>query len=948
MAFKRVATLDIQRVYANDKSGKFEWRSFVKQANEESLNKKDFLPKIAYEFDKENFLYLTARMISGWEKHGHNGNYDAFPWEDIKKSKDTAIGKGFYIEHKEDSEEDAKGIILDTFPNDKEEFLVALCAIDKNEYPDFCQQILDGIYNQVSMSCLSSSCECLTPGTHILTPEGQTKIQDIKAGDYVLTHKGRFRKVLETFKNPMPEYTYKIYYESGRNNQVVNDNNRYNGVWIRATGNHPIYMANGSWKKAEDIKEGDYVKCLTKKCVVCGKDIVFSKKQKYCSASCQSKDILNRPGVKEKQVATYKKTVQNRTEKDKKILHEVLSNGQKKFQQSANYKQRKKEMSIKQNETFKKHIEDGTLDNERKRRKEWMSNIWKNPEYREKFIEIARENMKKLAHKKRSFLEEKFEGFLIREGLKKDIDYKTNDFLYVDKLRTYPDFKFESQKLIVEIDGEYWHNNPEAIKKDSYKNKIWEENGWTVIRYTGKQVNNEFEKVKDSFRRIFKNHNHEYTFGDFKVIKVEKIKTTPKCHNVYNLHVDEDESYIAENLVVHNCSKCHNVATSFDNLCEHMNPNNPITYMKGKKDNNGEDIYEINRDLVFTGLSAVAVPADKDAFVFDIKASKNKNTIDNEFRKYQMIKKANILKELEIDVKDKYNKKSSEEIIDDLIKIISIITHSFPTNLKDTESISALSNCDIAKIALEILKEKIEENIQVQELENCGGNYLCKTSNETTEGEIKKDIKKDVYNFAMYDKKEIDSCLEEYTENKQFSIKSNKDTLDLIAQFNSFTDSLEFTNIQRVDSRGQYYFLNKSNEKKSYIWLELDKRFGNGSIGYKIDEKNNDTQFKNILPDTFLNEIKTIINANMSNAEKEIDSYLDGDNYSYTPFSSTSKFHKNKEIKANKYTKCKRITSVENDSWDIKEDEIRDKLDYYVEYVGEEKALDDIVRSFIR
>ena len=159
MAFKRIATLNVQTVYAADKNNKFEWRSFVKNANEEP-SKICKLPLDAYKFDTNNFLYLTARMISGGEKWGCNGNYDYFPWEEIKKAANTAIGKGFYIEHKEDSFEDAKGLILDVFPNDEEEFLVALCAIDKNEFPEFIQQILDGTYNQVSMSCLASECEC--------------------------------------------------------------------------------------------------------------------------------------------------------------------------------------------------------------------------------------------------------------------------------------------------------------------------------------------------------------------------------------------------------------------------------------------------------------------------------------------------------------------------------------------------------------------------------------------------------------------------------------------------------------------------------------------------------------------------------------------------------------------------------------------------------------------
>lgn len=161
MPFKRKATLDIKSVYAADANGKFQWREFVKQANENpSQDRSKFLPKEAYHYDTDHFLFLTARAISGMEKWGHNGNYDAFPWEEIKKALPTYPGCGFYIEHKEDSEEDAKGIVLDVFPDDDEEYAVCLCAIDKEAYPEFVQQILDGTYNQVSMSLLANECEC--------------------------------------------------------------------------------------------------------------------------------------------------------------------------------------------------------------------------------------------------------------------------------------------------------------------------------------------------------------------------------------------------------------------------------------------------------------------------------------------------------------------------------------------------------------------------------------------------------------------------------------------------------------------------------------------------------------------------------------------------------------------------------------------------------------------
>lgn len=157
--FKRIATLDIKQIYASDNKGKYYWRDLVKEANKILATDKNFLPKEAFEYDTKNFLYIKARAISGMEKWGPNGNGDAFPWEEIKKAYNTFPGKGYYIEHIEDSESDAKGIVLDAEPTD-DEFLVCLCAIDKNEYPEICEKIISGELNQVSMSCLAAEAEC--------------------------------------------------------------------------------------------------------------------------------------------------------------------------------------------------------------------------------------------------------------------------------------------------------------------------------------------------------------------------------------------------------------------------------------------------------------------------------------------------------------------------------------------------------------------------------------------------------------------------------------------------------------------------------------------------------------------------------------------------------------------------------------------------------------------
>lgn len=161
MAFLRKATLNINGYFERQANNKFAWRSFVKEANEKlPMDTSNFLPPEAFEYDTKNFVYVTARAISGMEKWGPNGNGDAFPWEELLKAYPSFIGRGFYIEHIEDSDSDAKGIILDAQPDIDNQFIVCICAVDRNEYPEICEQITSGKLNQVSMSCLSSLCEC--------------------------------------------------------------------------------------------------------------------------------------------------------------------------------------------------------------------------------------------------------------------------------------------------------------------------------------------------------------------------------------------------------------------------------------------------------------------------------------------------------------------------------------------------------------------------------------------------------------------------------------------------------------------------------------------------------------------------------------------------------------------------------------------------------------------
>jgi len=73
---------------------------------------------------------------------------------------------------------------------------------------------------------------CLTPETLITTKAGVKSIFDIKIGDEVLTHNGRYRKVTKKFERDFDNQNEKIY-------QISTPGNR--GTKINITENHPLF-----------------------------------------------------------------------------------------------------------------------------------------------------------------------------------------------------------------------------------------------------------------------------------------------------------------------------------------------------------------------------------------------------------------------------------------------------------------------------------------------------------------------------------------------------------------------------------------------------------------------------------------------------------------------------------------------------------------------------------
>lgn len=80
---------------------------------------------------------------------------------------------------------------------------------------------------------------CFTPDAEVLTSRGPKQICDVEVGDYVLTHKGRYRQVVNTLCR---EY----------DGTVQRFSSRYTTHDIVSTPEHPFYQGGDRWSKSED------------------------------------------------------------------------------------------------------------------------------------------------------------------------------------------------------------------------------------------------------------------------------------------------------------------------------------------------------------------------------------------------------------------------------------------------------------------------------------------------------------------------------------------------------------------------------------------------------------------------------------------------------------------------------------------------------------------------
>lgn len=156
-----------------------------------------------------NALFFRAKAIKANEP---NSNGDYFSEEELLKSYKSFEGVPFFTNHDNQNIENARGKIVHAEWIPEEKSVYTLAFVDRDAYPHICRSIEEEYVNGVSMGALSE-------GTQILMGDGKQKsIEDVVAGDKVISHLGNVQEVTKThceyLGKPMYEISAKTYHKS--------------------------------------------------------------------------------------------------------------------------------------------------------------------------------------------------------------------------------------------------------------------------------------------------------------------------------------------------------------------------------------------------------------------------------------------------------------------------------------------------------------------------------------------------------------------------------------------------------------------------------------------------------------------------------------------------------------------------------------------------------------
>ena len=138
---------------------------------------------------------------------------------------------------------------------------------------------------------------------------------------------------------------------------------------------------------------------------------------------------------------------------------------------------------------------------------------WLKPEEREKQSHRRMKYIIKNGFQVKSKLEDTFKDILFNEfGFIDDVDY--NSQYYIREIKSLYDFKIKGKNILIEVDGDFWHCNPNTkfnvpvyaaqksnLIQDEIKNNWCVDNGFKLLRFWETDINNNPDTVIETLKK---------------------------------------------------------------------------------------------------------------------------------------------------------------------------------------------------------------------------------------------------------------------------------------------------------------------------------------------------------------------------------------------------------------------------------------------------------------
>jgi pyruvate formate lyase activating enzyme len=117
------------------------------------------------------------------------------------------------------------------------------------------------------------------------------------------------------------------------------------------------------------------------------------------------------------------------------------------------------------------------------------------------------------------------------------------------------DAAYPNEKLDVEVDG-WWHYHSEVVQQtDKIRDETLRANGWDVVRIAGSYLYNHPEETKALIvERLSRPRMTNMRFW----VNVNSVRPAEREETVYAIETVSNHNYVADGILVHNCSYCQN------------------------------------------------------------------------------------------------------------------------------------------------------------------------------------------------------------------------------------------------------------------------------------------------------------------------------------------------------------------------------------------------------